>query len=119
MPNHHFITSRVINQSSGASPNRYEDFFSVGYDTDMNRLLGLAVKAVAALPFVLTVPEGPHRDLKRFGDSAEASWGKRVNGGAKKYMSPVLFSIWNACKTNGIEMQPPQRRIEIKGGFRA
>lgn len=123
VPNDHFITSRVTNYSSEASPNRYEALFSVSYDTDMNRVPAIIEEAVAALPFVLTEPEGPECDLKGFGDSAVnfgvEFWVRGVDGGANKYMSPVLFAIWNACKTNGIEMPYPQRVIEIKGGLRA
>ncbi len=122
VPNDHFITSRVINYSSEATPNRYEALFSVSYDTDMNRVPGIIVEAVAALPFVLKDPDGPACDLKGFGDSAVnfgvEFWVKGVDGGANKYMSPVLFAIWNACKSNGIEMPYPQRVIEIKGGLR-
>lgn len=122
VPNDHFITTRVKNYSSEASPNRYEALFSVSYDTDMNKVPAIVTQAVAALPFVLTTPEGPQCDMKGFGESAVnfgvEFWVKGVDGGRNKYMSPVLFAIWNACKTNGIEMPYPQRVIEIKGGLR-
>lgn len=36
----------------------------------MSGIILLIEKAVAALPFVLTVPEGPDCDLKAFGESA-------------------------------------------------
>ena len=93
--------------------------FSVSYDTDLNRVPDIIAGAVAALPFVLRAPDKPECDLKSFGDSAVnfgvEFWVKGVDGGQNKYMSPVLFAIWNACKTNGIEMPYPHRVIEIKG----
>ena len=123
VPNDHFITTRVTNYSSQASPNRYEARFSVSYDADMNLVPGVIEAAVAALPFVLSVPEGPGCDLKAFGESAVdfgvEFWVSGVDGGANKYMSPVLFAIWNACKANGIEMPYPHRVVEIKGDARA
>ena len=121
VPNDHFITTRVVNYSDEASPNRYEARFSVAYDTDINQVPALIEAAVAGLGFVLQVPEGPACDLKGFGDSAiefgVEFWAMGVDGGANKFMSPVLFAIWNACKANGIEMPYPQRVIEIKGGL--
>ena len=123
VPNDHFITTRVTNYSSQASPNRYEARFSVSYDTDMNLVPGVIEAAVGALPFVLQDPEGPGCDLKAFGESAVdfgvEFWVSGVDGGANKYMSPVLFAIWNACKANGIEMPYPHRVVEIKGDARA
>ncbi len=120
VPNDHFITTRVTNYSVEASPNRYEALFSVSYDTDLNRVPEIIAEAVAALPFILSSPDKPECDLKSFGDSAVnfgvEFWVNGVDGGANKYMSPVLFAIWNACKTNGIEMPYPHRVIEIKGG---
>ncbi len=117
VPNDHFIISRVINYSSEASPNRYETLFSVSYDTEMNRVPGMVAKAGAALPFVLSGPEAPQCDLKSFGDSAVNFGVSGVDGGANKYMSPVLFAIWNARKNKAIRMPYRQRVIEIKGGF--
>ncbi len=123
VPNDHFITTRVTNYSSEASPNRYEALFSVSYDTDMNRVPEIIASAVAALPFVLSEPDKPECDLKSFGDSAVnfgvEFWVKGVDGGANKFMSPVLFAIWNACKNNGIEMPYPHRVVQIRGSVSA
>ena len=66
VPNDHFITSRVVNFSTDTSPNRYEATFSVSYDTDINGVPAIVEAAVAALPFVLKVPEGPEVALKGF-----------------------------------------------------
>ncbi len=118
VPNDHFITTRVVNYSSQSSPNRYEAAFSVSYDTDMNLVPEVVEKAVAALPFVLKVPDGPECDMKAFGESAVdfsvEFWVSGVDGGKNKYMSPVMFAIWNALKEAGIEMPYPQRVVHMK-----
>ncbi len=120
VPNEHFVTTRVINYSDQGSANRYEAAFSVSYETDINRVPELIAKAVAALPFVLALPEGPECELKRFGEStvdfSVEFWVSGLDGGKNKYLSPVLFAIWNALKAEGIEMPYPQRVVHIKGG---
>ncbi len=118
VPNEHFITTRVVNYSSDTSPNRYEAAFSVSYDTDMNAVPAIVERAVAALPFILQVPDGPDCALKAFGESAVdfsvEFWVSGVDGGKNKYMSPVMFAIWNALKEAGIEMPYPQRVVHMK-----
>ena len=118
VPNEHFITSRVINYSDAGSANRYEAAFSVSYETDINLVPALIEAAVAALPFVLKVPDGPDCELKGFGESAVDFavdyWVQGLDDGKNKFASPVLFAIWNALKAAGIEMPYPQRVVEIK-----
>ena len=79
--------------------------------------------AVAALPFVLKDPEGPGCDLKGFGaSSADFSvefWVSGVDGGKNKYMSPVMFAIWNALKEAGVEMPYPQTVVHMKAALDA
>ena len=119
VPNEHFITTRVVNYSDQGSANRYEAVFSVSYDTDINRVPAIIETAVAALPFVLAVPDGPDCELKGFGESAVdfgvEYWVNGIDDGRHKYASPILFAIWNALKAEGIEMPYPHRVVEIKG----
>ncbi|NEX46742.1 mechanosensitive ion channel family protein [Pseudotabrizicola algicola] len=118
VPNEHFITSRVINYSDQGSANRYEAEFSVSYDTDINRVPAIIEAAVAALPFVLTKPDGPDCELAGFGESSVdfvvEYWVSGIDDGANKYRSPVLFAIWNALKAEGIEMPFPQRVVHLR-----
>ncbi len=118
VPNDHFITSRVVNYSDQGSANRFEAVFSVSYDTDLNMVPGIIESAVAALPFVLQVPDGPDCELRGFGESAVdfavEYWAAGLDDGKNKYSSPVLFAIWNALKDAGIEMPYPHRVIEMK-----
>lgn len=121
VPNEHFITTRVVNYSDQGSANRYEVPFSVSYDTDINRVPEIIVKAVEALPFVLRKPEGPDCELKGFGESgidfAVEYWVNGIDDGRNKYASAVLFAIWNALKAEGIEIPYPHRVVELKGGL--
>ncbi len=118
VPNEHFITSRVTNYSDQGSANRYEAAFSVSYDTDINRIPEVIEKAVAALPFVLSKPDGPDCELTGFGESSVdfvvEYWVSGIDDGKNKYKSPVLFAIWNALKAEGIEMPYPQRVVHMK-----
>jgi small-conductance mechanosensitive channel len=119
VPNDHFITTRVVNYSDQGSANRYEVPFSVSYDTDINLVPDLIVRAVEALPFVLKTPEGPDCELKGFGESgvdfAVEYWVNGIDDGRNKYASQVLFAIWNALKAEGIEIPYPHRVVELKG----
>lgn len=121
VPNEHFITTRVVNYSDQGSANRYEVPFSVSYDTDINRVPEIIVRAVEALPFVLRKPEGPDCELKGFGESgidfAVEYWVNGIDDGRNKYASAVLFAIWNALKAEGIEIPYPHRVVELKGGL--
>lgn len=121
VPNEHFITTRVVNYSDHGSANRYEVAFSVSYDTDINKVPDIINPAVAALPFVLSKPEGPDCELKGFGDSgidfAVEYWVNGIDDGRNKYASHVLFAVWNALKEAGIEIPYPHRVVELKGGW--
>lgn len=123
VPNEHFITTRVVNYSDQGSANRYEVEFSVSYDTDINEVPGIITKAVAALPFVLSNPEGPDCELKAFGESGidfgVEYWVSGIDDGRNKYASQVLFAIWNALKDAGITIPYPHRVVELKGGMPA
>jgi potassium-dependent mechanosensitive channel len=118
VPNEHFITSRVVNFSDAGSANRFEALFSVSYETDINRVRPLIEAAVAALPFVLTTPDGPDCELRGFGESsvdfAVEYWANGIDDGKNRFSSPVLFAIWNALKAEGIEMPYPHRVVELR-----
>jgi potassium-dependent mechanosensitive channel len=118
VPNEHFITSRVVNYSDQGSANRYEASFSVSYDTDINRVPGIIEAALAGLPFVLMDPDGPDCELRGFGESsvdfAVEYWVNGIDDGKNRYGSPVLFAIWNALKSEGIDMPYPHRVIEMR-----
>ncbi|NBT32072.1 MAG: mechanosensitive ion channel protein MscS, partial [Rhodobacteraceae bacterium] len=119
VPNEHFITTRVINYSDQGSANRLEAPFSVSYDTDINLVPALIEAAVAAHPGVLSNPTPPNCELRGFGDSGidfcVEFWVNGIDDGKNKYVSDVLFGIWNTLKAEGIEIPYPHRVVEIKG----
>ena len=118
VPNEHFITTRVVNYSDQGSANRYEVPFSVSYESDIERVPEIIENAVAALPFVLSQPDGPDCELRGFGESsvdfAVEYWVNGIDDGKNKYSSPVLFAIWNALKEAGIGMPYPHRVVELR-----
>ena len=121
VPNEDFITTRVVNFSDQGSANRYEAPFSVSYDTDINLVPDIVEAAVAKHPGVLDAPFPPDCELRGFGDSgvdfAVEFWVEGIDDGKNKFMSDVLFLIWNALKDNGIEIPYPQRVVELKGAI--
>jgi len=119
VPNEHFITTRVVNYSDQGSANRLEAAFSVSYDTDINRVPAIIEAAVARHPKVLDEPAPPDCELRGFGESgidfAVEFWVSGLDDGPNKYVSDVLFLIWNALKEAGIEIPYPHRVVEIRG----
>lgn len=120
VPNEDFITTRVVNYSDSGSANRYEAPFSVSYDTDINLVPDIVEAAVSTHAGVLDKPYPPDCELRGFGESgvdfAVEFWVNGIDDGDNKYVSDVLFLIWNALKQNGIEIPYPHRVIEVKGG---
>lgn len=115
VPNENFITSRIVNFSDAGSAHRYEVEFTVSYDTDLHRIPPLIEAAVGALPFVLTKPEPVECELRSFGDSAVVFgveyWVNGIEDLTDKFRSRVLFAIWDALKSEGIEIPFPQRVV--------
>ncbi|MEX0318151.1 MAG: mechanosensitive ion channel family protein [Ruegeria sp.] len=121
VPNEDFITTRVVNFSDSGSANRYEAPFSVSYDTDINKVPALVEAAVAKHPGVLDKPFPPDCELRGFGDSgvdfAVEFWVEGIDDGRNKFMSDVLFLIWNALKEHEIEIPYPHRVVELSGSI--
>ena len=119
VPNEDFITTRVVNYSDSGSANPLEAAFSVSYDTDINAVPAIIEAAVATHPGVLDAPKPPDCELRGFGESGidfvVEFWVNGIDNGKNKYMSDVLFLVWNALRDNGIEIPYPHRVIEIKG----
>lgn len=119
VPNEDFIVTRVVNYSDQGSANRYEADFSVHYDTDINAIPGMIEAAVSNHPEVLQEPYPPDVELRGFGESgvdfAVEFWVNGIDDGKNKYVSDVLFIIWNTLKENGVTIPYPHRVIEMRG----
>ena len=91
----------------------------MSYKTDINAVPGIVECAVERLDFVLSDPERPDCELRRFGESgvdfALEFWVNGIDDGRNKYTSQVLFAIWNALQEAGIEVPYPHRVIEVRG----
>ncbi len=117
VPNENFITSRVVNYSDAGTAHRYEAAFSVSYETDIHRVPPLIEAAVNALPFVLQAPAGASCELKGFGDSAVnfvvEYWVNGIEDLTDDYESRVLFAVWDALKSERIEIPYPRRVVQM------
>ena len=110
VPNEDFITTRVVNYSDAGTVHRYEAAFRVAYGADINLIPALIKSAIATHPAVLAAPNGPDCELRAFGpDGIEFAAEFWVDGAldGKKYISDVLFLIWNALQANNIAMPKP------------
>ncbi|MEM9971045.1 MAG: mechanosensitive ion channel domain-containing protein [Pseudomonadota bacterium] len=120
VPNEDFITSRIVNWSDSGSAKRYDVAFSVGYETDINRIPEIVGEAVKQHPGVLSEPEEPDVELAGFGDSGVEFvvefWVEGIDDGKNKYSSEIRFLIWNALKNAGVEIPFPQREIRYREG---
>lgn len=119
VPNEDFIVTRVVNYSDQGSANRYEADFTVHYDTDINAIPDMIEAAVSKHPEVLQLPYPPDVELRGFGESgidfAVEFWVNGIDDGKNKYVSDVLFIIWNTLKENGVQIPYPHRVIEMRG----
>lgn len=118
VPNEDFITTRVVNYLDQGNANRYEADFSVSCDTDINLVPALVEAAVSKHPEVLDDPFPLDCELRGFGESgikfAVEFWVNGIDDGKNKYISDILFIIWNTLKENDITIPYPHRVVEFK-----
>jgi small-conductance mechanosensitive channel len=115
VPNTVFIENAYENWTHKDPRQRYEVYFSVGYDTDIDRLEDIIIPAINAHPSVLQEPEQPDLELREFGESginfAVEFWCEGIDDGPNKFTSDLNFAIWRALRDAGIAMPLPQRVI--------
>lgn len=117
VPNVTFIESSYENWTHKDPRQRYEVYFSVSYETDIDTLEDIVIPAVAAHPKVLQEPEQPDLELREFGDYgikfAVEFWVDGIDDGVNKFTSDLNFIIWRALKQQGVTMPLPQREVRI------
>jgi len=117
VPNVKFIEDAYENWTHSDPRQRYEVYFSVTYNTDIDMLEDILIPAVSKHPSVLQEPETPDLELREFGDYgikfAIEFWCKGIDDGENKFTSDLNFIIWRALKKHGIEMPLPQREVRI------
>ena len=117
VPNVTFIEEAYQNWTHKDPRQRYEVYFSVAYDTDVDKLEDIIIPAVSAHPLVLQEPEKPDLELREFGDFgikfAIEFWVDGIDDGQNKFTSDLNFIVWRALKKHGITMPLPQREVRI------
>ena len=117
VPNERFVTTRFVNWTHDDPCQRYEVPFTVSYDTDIRKVAPLIVKAVSKLPHILQQPESPECELKSFGDTgvkfAVKFWVNGIDDGKNSFSSDVMYAVWDALKSAGIDMRMPVRQVSL------
>jgi small-conductance mechanosensitive channel len=119
VPNETMVTTTVLNHSYTNREIRLGLPVQVGYDSDVERALGLMEEAAHAEPRVLKVPNGPAAFLLRFAESGiDLELGVWINdpeNGQLNLRSALNQRILRAFRANGIQMPYPQRDVRIVG----
>ncbi len=117
VPNVKFIEDAYENWTHKDPRQRYEVYFSVAYDTDIDKLEAILIPAVSKHPSILQEPEQPDLELREFGDFgikfAIEFWCDGIDDGENKFTSDLNFIVWRTLKKHGIEMPLPQREVRI------
>lgn len=115
VPNTKFLEESYLNWTHKDPRQRFEVYFSVAYDTDIDRLENILIPAVSEHPQVLQEPETPDLELREFGDHgikfAIEFWADGIDDGPNKFTSDLNFIVWRTLKTHGIQMPLPQLEI--------
>jgi small-conductance mechanosensitive channel len=121
VPNERFVTTRFVNWTHDDPRQRYEVPFTVSYETDIHKVAPLIAKAMAKLPAILQEPEKPDCELKSFGDHgvkfAVKFWVNGIDDGKNSYCSDVMYAVWDALKSAGIDMKMPTRQVSLVDTF--
>ena len=118
VPNTTFIENSYENWTHKDPRQRYEVYFTVDFDTDIDVLEDIIIPAVSAHPSVLQEPEEPDLELREFGDNgikfAVEFWCSGIDDGPNKFTSDLNFIIWRALRDNKIKIPFPQRVVHMK-----
>ena len=117
VPNENFITNKVINWSYSDDRVRIDVPVGVAYDSDLNLVHDLLLKAVEDKKRVIKKPK-PNCILKEFGDSTVnfelRFWISDPQKGLASIRSEVLFDVWNLLHENDITIAFPQQDLHFK-----
>ncbi len=117
VPNTTFIENSYENWTHKDPRQRYEVYFTVPYDTDIDKLEDIVIPEISAHPSVLQEPEEPDLELREFGPNginfAVEFWCSGIDDGPNKFTSDLNFAIWRILKKNGIRMPLPQTEVRM------
>ena len=117
VPNTKFIEEAYRNWTHKDPRQRFEVYFSVSYDTDIDTLEDILIPVILEYPKVLREPEMPDLELREFGDHginfAIEFWCDGIDDGPNKFTSDINFMVWRTLKKHGIQMPLPQREVRM------
>jgi len=117
VPNTKFIEEAYRNWTHKDPSQRFEVYFSVAYDTDIDKLEDILIPVVLSHPSVLKEPEMPDLELREFSERginfAIEFWCNGIDDGPNKFTSDINFMVWRALKKHGIKMPLPQREVRM------
>jgi len=117
IPNETLITNSVINWSYSDRAVRLKLPIGVSYDSDIEKVRELCVKAALDCPRILRRP-APLCLLKGFGDSSVdlelRAWIEDPEEGVSNVSSDVLLRVWHLFHEHGIEIPYPKRDVYLR-----
>ena len=118
VPNEMFISNRIENLSLSDLQVLQSTVVSVGYGSDVERVMALLVEAALTQERVLRDP-APGVNLTNFGaDGIELTlnyWMTDPENGQQNLRSRINLKILQALRDNGIEIPFPQRVVHLPG----
>ncbi|MEO4049183.1 mechanosensitive ion channel domain-containing protein [Pseudomonas sp. CAU 1711] len=122
VPNEKFIAEIFTNWTHKDKSQRYRVDFSVSYDSDIRKLIGIIKDVVASHPQVFSgddvpIEERPDCEIDSFGDSGinmfVEFWMEGVDDGRNRVGGDLLLMILEALQEHGFEIPFPQREVRI------
>lgn len=115
VPNTTFTENAYENWTHKDPRQRYEVYFTVSFDTDIDMLEGILIPAISEHPSVLQEPEEPDLELREFGEFgikfAIEFWCSGIDDGPNKFTSDLNFIVWRTLKKHNVEIPFPQRVV--------
>ncbi len=117
VPNTTFIENSYENWTHKDPRQRYEVYFTVAYDTDIDKLEDIIIPVFENHPLELSEPEEPDLELREFAASginfAVEFWCSGIDDGPNKFTSDLNFAVWRALRDNNIRMPLPQTEVRL------
>ncbi len=118
IPNETLIINPVINHSGMDRNTRVQVAVQVGYESDLELVLQLLVKAAEDHPRVLVTP-APGSVVTGFAESGIdvrlTVWIHDAEEGTSSLQSDLFMAIWRLFKAHDISIPYPQREVRVLG----
>lgn len=119
IPNETLIINPVINHSGMDRNTRVQVAVQVAYESDLDLVLQLLVKAAVDHPRVLVTP-APGAVVTGFADNGIdvrlTVWIHDAEEGTSSLQSDIFMAIWRLFKAHDISIPYPQREVRVLGG---